>query len=79
MPFEVEYRQYEIVIASDVSRDGLGCELRDLNTNQLLVEIFRDDNLKKIQFYSSEIDVPFEVIEKLLKAFEERVGREFQA
>jgi hypothetical protein len=78
MLFEVENRRYEIITASDVIRDGLGCELWDADKNQMLVEIFRNDNLKKIQFNSSEMDVPFEVIEKLIKTFEERVGREFQ-
>jgi hypothetical protein len=78
MIFEVENKQYEILIASDIHRDGLGCELWDIETNQLLMEIFRSDMLKKIQYYSVEINLPFEVIEKLLEVFEKRVGRDFQ-
>ncbi len=78
MPFAVDNRRYEIMIASDVIRDGLGCELWDADKNEMLIEIFRNDQLKQIQYYSEAIDVPFEVIERLLKAFEERVGREFQ-
>jgi hypothetical protein len=78
MLFEVENRRYEIIIASDVVRDGLGCELWDTDKNQMLVEIFRNDNLKRIHFNSSETDVPFAVIEKLIQVFNDRVGREFQ-
>ncbi len=69
---------YEFIIASDVIRDGLGIELWNKDENVMLAEIFRNDNLKTIQFYSVQIDLPLEVLELLIAEFESRVGRTFQ-
>jgi hypothetical protein len=76
MSFEVENKRYRIVIASH--DDGFGCELWDLETNKHLIEISRNDALKKIQFYSAEMDVPFEIIEKVIETFYKVIGRSFQ-
>ena len=78
MTFEVDNKQYEIIVASDVERDGLGIELWDHGSDLMLMEIFRHDKKKKITFHSGNFDAPFEVVEKLIQDFEERVGRQFQ-
>ena len=78
MEFIVENINYELITASDVIRDGLGIELWNKNENKLLIEIFRNDSKKKIEFYSEKSDLPFEVIEQLLDTFESKVGRQFQ-
>ncbi len=75
MTFEVDNRKYEILIAS--SQDGLSCELWDVEKNQLLIEIFRNDTLKKVEFYSAEMNISFDVVEKVITTFEKRVGREY--
>ena len=74
MEFTLENITYELILASDVIRDGLGLELWNKNENKLLIEIFRNDSKKKIEFYSEKSDLPFEIIEKLLEEF----GRQFQ-
>ena len=77
MIFEVDKRNFEIIIASDVQRDGLGAELWDKEKNDLIAEIFRNDDLKTVSFYCEKCNLPFEVIEKLIKEFDKRVGRTF--
>ena len=77
MIFEVEKKNYEVIIASDVQRDGLGAELWDKEKNELIAEIFRNDYLKTVSFYCKKCDLPFEVIERLIKEFDKRVGRTF--
>ncbi len=55
MKFNREDKNYEIIIASDVSsRDGIGCELWDTDNGELLMEVFRDDTLKRLSFYTSK-------------------------
>lgn len=75
MNFEVDNRKYEILIVS--SQDGLSCELWDVEKNQLLIEIFWNDTLNKIEFYSAEMNISFELVEKVIATFEKRVGREY--
>jgi hypothetical protein len=77
MKNNIQGKGYEIVIASDVSsRDGIGAEL--WYQGDMLVEIFRDDTLRKMSFFvSKQIDIPLEVIDELLRAFEEISGRKF--
>ncbi|GAB3854592.1 hypothetical protein GCM10028822_24650 [Hymenobacter terrigena] len=79
MKFTVEGKNYEIIIASDVNtRDGIGCELWDVNKDELLLEIFRDDTLKRLSFYTSRaIDFPLEVLDLAMQAFNEIPGRTF--
>ena len=78
MEYTLENITYEIIIASDMRRDGIGVELHIKGDNKFLVEIFRNDAKKKIEFYAVEVDVPFKIIEKVLEVFEANVGREFQ-
>jgi hypothetical protein len=77
--FSVEGKKYEIVIASDVSsRDGIGAELWHLDRNEMLVEIFRDDTSRRMTFFvAKQIEVSLEVLDALLRAFEEIPGRTF--
>jgi len=78
MEFTVENITYELITASDIIRDGLGIELWNKNEKKMLIEIFRNDSKKKIEFFSEKSDLPFEIIEHLLDAFESKVGRQFQ-
>ena len=77
--FVVEGKQYEIIIASDVSsRDGIGAELWDTDSNEMIVEAFRDDTLRKLTlFVAKQIAIPLELLDKLLQAFDEIPGRTF--
>ncbi|MBC6609684.1 hypothetical protein H8B15_02040 [Hymenobacter sp. BT507] len=80
MAFSISGRKFEIWHASDVStRDGLGWELWEITSSGrvLLIEIFRHDDLKKIDFATfASVDVPFEVIEILLQDFS-KGGKDF--
>jgi hypothetical protein len=69
---------YELITASDVIRDGLGIELWNKDKHEMIAEIFRNDNLKKIEFFSVECRLPIEVLEFFISQFEKRVGREYQ-
>ncbi|MBG8552865.1 hypothetical protein [Hymenobacter guriensis] len=79
MGFEVDGKGYEIVVAGDFStRFGIGCELWEIPSRTHIAEIFRDDKRRQISmavFISS--DIPLQVLEALIQAFDERVGREF--
>jgi hypothetical protein len=76
MEIQVDNKKYEIVVAS--SDDGMGCELWDLQENRLLIEIFRDETLKELQFYSAEINIPLSLLETTLQHFNSRVGTDFK-
>jgi len=69
---------YEIIIASDIDRNGLGIELWNKAKNKMIAEIFRNDSLKKIDFFSIECNLPFEVIEIFIAEFEKEIGREYK-
>ncbi|TYZ09650.1 hypothetical protein FY528_10440 [Hymenobacter lutimineralis] len=79
MIFAINGQEYEIVVASDFStRFGIGCELWEIPSQTHVAEIFRDDKLRQISmavFISS--DIPLQVLEALIQAFDEQVGREF--
>ncbi len=77
MRFTVDNITYELITASDIIRDGLGIELWNINEKRMLIEIFRNDSKKKIEFYSEKVDLPFEVIEKLQNVFDLKIGRKF--
>jgi len=81
MTFSVADRKFEIWHASDVSaRDGLGWELFEITPSGrvLLIEIFRHDDLKKIDFATfSRMDIPFEAVEILLHDFNTTGGKDF--
>jgi hypothetical protein len=66
MKLKIDNKDYEMIIASDVNRDGIG------------LEIFRADTDQRIDFYSEKINVPLELIEKSLEIFNQRIGKEFQ-
>lgn len=78
MDFVVDNVTYELIRASDVIRDGLGMELWTKGRGEMLGEIFRNDDKKKIEFSIVACNLPFEVIEIFIAAFEKNVGREFQ-
>lgn len=77
--FSIEGREYEIIIASDVSsRDGIGAELWSLDTGEMIVEVFRDDTLRRMTFFVAKtIEIPLEALDILLEAFEDIPGRKF--
>lgn len=77
--FEVEGRSFEIIVASDVDRDGLGWELWEhLPTKRILLsELFRHDDTRTIQYTSFKHAIPFEVLEKLINNFSSTGGKEF--
>ncbi|HEX8349315.1 MAG TPA: hypothetical protein VF598_05095 [Hymenobacter sp.] len=81
MSFTVEDRRFEIIHASDVStRDGLGWELWEhVDGNRLILfEIFRHDDLKKMEFSTYErADIPLEALEIVLNDFNTNGGRDF--
>lgn len=72
--------KYRIQIASDVIRDGIGCELFEFSKSdeKFVAEIFRNDSKKIIEFTSDAKDVPLNVIEKLIVCFKEEIGHDFQ-
>ena len=78
MNLEIENKNYDIIIASDIIRDGIGLEVRDSETSKLIIEIFRADSDPRIEFYTEKISVPIELIEKSLEIFYQRIGKEFQ-
>lgn len=81
MAFEVKGRLFEIIIASDVrERDGLAWELWELipGKDALLVEIFRHDDTKAIEFITySSVSIPFEALEVVINSFNTGGGRKF--
>ena len=78
MSFTINDKTFEIQISSDVIRDGLGIELWDSDNNILLLELFRNDAKKQIEFHSETTDISFEAVEILINAFESKVGRIFK-
>ncbi|MCB2410067.1 hypothetical protein [Hymenobacter lucidus] len=81
MSFTVGNRQFELQSFSDVgTRDGAGWELWECKGEEklLLIEIFRHDDLKKIDFATFEaVDIPLEAVDELLKTFSEEGSRNF--
>ena len=78
MKLRIDNKDYEIIIASDVKRDGIGLEIWDSETNRQIIEIFRADTDQRIDFFSEKITVSIELIEKSLEIFNQRIGKEFQ-
>ncbi len=76
MEITIDNIRYKTIIASDIVRNGLGIELWD--KDEIVAEIFRNDNLKKIQFSTFRIDLPLEILEKLIIEFDKEIGRNFQ-
>ena len=78
MELKIDNKDYKIIIASDVIRDGIGLEIWDTETNKMIIEIFRADSDQRFDFYTEKITVPIELIEKALEIFNQRIGKEFQ-
>ena len=78
MLLKVDNKEYELIIASDVIRDGIGLEIWDKASNSIIIEIFRNDSKKRIDFFSEKVDVSLELIEKSIEIFNEKIGRDFQ-
>lgn len=78
MKLKIDNKEYEILIASDVNRDGIGLEIWDAVMDRMIIEIFRDDTEQRIDFYSKNITVPIELIEKSLEIFNQRIGKKFK-
>jgi len=78
MDFQVENIEYELLKASDISRDGVGIELWDKTAGKLIAEIFRNDTKRQIVFYCEKVELPYEIIITLINEFENSVGKDFQ-
>ena len=78
MELKIDNKDYKLIIASDVIRDGIGLEIWDTEIDKLIIEIFRADSDQQIDFYTEKITVPIELIEKSLEIFNKRIGKEFQ-
>ena len=78
MELKIDNKDYKLLIASEVIRNGIGLEIWDAETDKLIIEIFRADSDQRIDFYTEKITVPIELIEKSLEIFNKRIGKEFQ-
>ena len=78
MKLTIDKKEYELIIASDVIRDGIGLEIWEKSSNSMIVEIFRNDSKRQIEFLSEKADVPLDLIEKSIEIFNEKIGRDFQ-
>ena len=80
--FIIDNRRFQIMVASDVAiRGGLGWELWEYVDQQwqLLVEVFRHDDLRKIDFATFRpVDIPFDALDRLLQDFNTTGGKDFQ-
>lgn len=76
MEFSSEGKKYEILIATD--DNGVSCELWDLDENRHLIDIFKNESLKKIEVYCAEMTIPFPVFVKVLEQFNAKIGPEFK-
>ena len=78
MKLTVDKKEYKLIIASDVIRDGIGLEIWEKSSNSMIIEIFRNDSKRQIEFFSEKVDVPLDLIEKGIEIFNEKIGRDFQ-
>ncbi len=78
MILKLDNREYELIIASDVIRDGIGLEIWDKSSNSMIIEIFRNDSKKRIDFFSEKVDVSLDLIKKCIEIFNEKIKREFR-
>lgn len=76
--FKVGNRSFEIIVASDVDRDGLGWELWEHLPNDRVFrsEIFRRDDTKTIEYWATEHTITFEALERLIKDFNSTGGKD---
>lgn len=67
---------YQIIIVSDISdRNGIGIEV--YLDDELLIEIFRDDEYEKCSVTLFEKDLPLELVEDSIRYFKEEIPRDF--
>jgi hypothetical protein len=69
--WEHEGRTFEVVMASDVDRDGMGLELTDLDSSESgpAMEAFRYDDDSGFDFIVHRANtLPFEVVERFVAA-----------
>lgn len=78
MELKIDNKDYKLIIANDVFRDGIGLEIWDTETDKMIIEIFRADSDQRIDFFTEKVTVPIELIEKSLEIFNKRIGKEFQ-
>ncbi|TGE24501.1 hypothetical protein E5K00_04625 [Hymenobacter aquaticus] len=81
MIFTIDNRHFEILHATDIpARDGLAWELWE-HTDEgrtMLVEIFRHDDLKRIDFQTfGTSNIPYAALEVILHDFDTTGGKEF--
>lgn len=72
----VDLRDLTIVVASDVrGRDGIGVEV--YVSDELVMEVFRNDATKSrtVMFYSS--DLPLEIVERSIARFTKEIPWDF--
>nr|WP_320023172.1 hypothetical protein [uncultured Draconibacterium sp.] len=74
----MEIKKDRIVIASDVNqRDGIGIEV--YRQNELVVEIFRNDNDKTRTVTIFKENVSLELIEESINAFRKKIPWEYKS
>ena len=78
MELKIDNKEYKLIIASEILRDGIELDIWDNEKNKLIIEIIRADSDQRIDFYTEKITVPIELIEKSLEIFNKRIGKEFQ-
>jgi|LakMenEpi03Aug12_release.lakeMendotaPanAssembly.Ray.scaffolds.fasta_scaffold3263175_1 hypothetical protein len=67
---------YEIIIASDVhKRDGIGVEI--WKDGKLLLEVFRNDGIKKRTISLFEDNLTLSLIEETIAYFKKEIPHEF--
>ena len=76
--FYIGNRHFMIMLASDINtRDGLGWQLVEIVSNELvlILEIFRHDDLKEMEFVTySPISIPFKALEFIVNDFSSKGG-----
>jgi hypothetical protein len=62
---EFRGRQYELIRASDIERDGMWLELYDLTANERpeVLDAFYSDATGEMSFTANAPDLPFELVE----------------
>jgi hypothetical protein len=77
---EINNRKFYLVTAQDEIRDGIGVEAWEIKNGEkiYMVEIFRNDKKKMVEFTANVKDFPFEIIKKLIEMFNREVSAEYQ-
>ena len=67
-PVTLAGRDYYVILASDVTRDGMAAELHDAQTDELVVEVFYDDTNGGLTVWTRDRSVAIEVVEDAIQA-----------